>query len=340
MQSLTLWISKKTALFGMSEGGPMSALFAATYPERVSALVMYGSYPRWIEDQDYPWGLSRAKHEAAMNAFERHWGTPIGINAFAPSVAKDESCQNWWARMLREGANSGAAIALYRMNIEIDIRPVLPSIRVPTLLLHRTGDRLIDVGNSRYMAERIPNAKFVELEGIDHMPMFGDSEAVLGEIQEFVTGLRPGPARESALATILFVDIVRSTEKVAALGDARWHALLAAFYDLAKLELERSRGRLINTMGDAVFASFDGPARAIRCACSIRDRSRTLGLTVRAGLHTGECEIIDGKIGGMAVHIGARVAGQAEPGEVIVSSTAKDRSPVRVCGSPRPRRAC
>ncbi len=316
--------SKKAALFGISEGGPMCALFAATYPERTSALVMSGCYAKWIKDQDYPWAPTRAEHEAAFDVYERNWGTPVGFRTIAPSVANDERCRNWWARNLREGASPGAGIALYRMNIEIDIRAVLPTIGVPTLILHRTGDRLIDVGNSRYMAEHIPNAKYLELEGADHLPWFGNSDIVLDEVQEFLTGVRPGPVRETTLATVLFVDIAGSTEKASALGDARWRDLLAGFHDLVKQELERFRGRLIDTAGDGVFASFDGPARAIRCACAIRDRTTALGTPVRAGLHTGECEVIDDKIAGIAVHIGARVAGQAQPGEVVVSSTVKD----------------
>ena len=190
--------SKKAALYGISEGGPMCALFAATYPERTSALVMSGCYAKWIKDKDYPWAPTRAEHEAAFDAYERNWGTPIGIKTMAPSVANDESCRNWWARVLRQGASPGAGIALYRMNIEIDIRAVLPTIRVPTLILHRTGDRLINVGNSRYMAEHIPNAKFLELEGIDHLPWIGNSDIILDEVQEFLTGVRPGPARDHA----------------------------------------------------------------------------------------------------------------------------------------------
>ena len=316
--------SKQAALFGISEGGSMCALFAATYPERTSALVMSGCYAKWIKDLDYPWAPTRAEHEAAFDAYERNWGTPIGFKTVAPSVANDERCRNWWARNLRQGASPGAGIALYRMNIEIDIRAVLPTIRVPTLILHRTGDRLINVGNSRYMADHIPNAKFLELEGVDHLPWFGNADIVLDEIQEFLTGVRPGPARDTTLATVLFVDIVGSTEKAQALGDARWRDLLARFHELVKQELERFRGRLLDTAGDGVFASFDGPARAVRCACAVRDRMAALGTPVRAGLHTGECEIIDGKIAGIAVHIGARVAGQAQPGEVVVSSTVKD----------------
>lgn len=316
--------SEKAALFGISEGGPMCALFAATYPERTSALMMAGCYPKWIRADDYPWAPTRAEHEAAFDAYERNWGTPIGFKTVAPSMATDERCRNWWARNNRLGASPGAGIALYRMNIEIDIRAVLPSIRVPTLVLHRTADRLIDVGNSRYMAEHIPNAKFVELEGIDHLPWFGNADVVLEEIQEFLTGARPAPVRDTTLATVLFVDIVGSTEKAQALGDARWRDLLARFQGLVAQELERFRGQLMDTAGDGVFASFDGPARAVRCACAIRDKSAVLGTPIRAGVHTGECEIVGGKIAGIAVHIGARVAGLARPGEVVVSSTVKD----------------
>ena len=316
--------SKKAALFGISEGWPMSALFAATYPERTSALVMSGCYAKWIKDDDYPWAPTRAEHEVAFSAYERNWGTPVGFKKVAPSVANDERCRNWWARNLRLGASPGAGIALGRMNIEIDIRAVLPTIRVPTLILHRRGDLLINVGNSHYMAEHIPNAKFLELDGADHLPWFGNADIVLDEIQEFLTGVRPAPARETTLATVLFVDIVGSTEKAQALGDARWRDLLTRFHVLVSQELERFRGRLMDTAGDGVFASFDGPARAVRCACAIRDKCAALGTPVRAGVHTGECEIMDGKIAGIAVHIGARVAGQAQPNEVIVSSTVKD----------------
>lgn len=316
--------STKAALVGISEGGPMCALFAATYPERTSALVMCGCFAKWISDDDYPWAPTRAEHEASMNAYERNWGTPIGLKTIAPSVANDEGCRSWWARLLREGASPGRGIALYRMNIEIDIRAVLPTIHVPTLILHRIGDRLINVGNSRYMAEHIHHAKLVELEGIDHLPWFGNSDIALEEMQEFLTGVRPGPVRETTLATVLFVDIVGSTEKSSVMGDARWRDLLASFHYMVKQELGRFRGRLIDTAGDGVFASFDGPARAIQCACAIRNRSAAIGTPVRAGLHTGECEVIDGKIAGIAVHIGARVTGQAQPGEVIVSRTVKD----------------
>ncbi|TAK44658.1 MAG: adenylate/guanylate cyclase domain-containing protein, partial [Betaproteobacteria bacterium] len=316
--------SKRAALFGISEGGPMCALFAATYPERTTALITCGSYARWLRDDDCPWAPTRAQHEAAFEAYEKAWGTPIGFKIIAPSAAADEHNRNWWARYLRMGASPGAGVALYRMNVEIDIRSLLPSIRVPTLLLHRTGDRLINVAASRYMAERIPGAKLIELPGNDHLPFFGDSDAVIDEIQEFLTGMRPAAAYDTTLATILFVDIADSTGKAATLGDVRWRDLLKVFHQSVRLELDRSRGRLIDTAGDGVFASFDGPARAIRCACAIRDRVAALGVPVRAGLHTGECQIAGDKLAGVAVHIGARVAARAQPGEVLVSGTVKD----------------
>lgn len=316
--------SRTAALFGISEGGPMCALYAATYPERTAALVMSGCYAKWIRADDYPWAPTRAEHEAAFAAYEQGWGTPIGFKTVAPSVATVEHCRNWWARNLRQGASPGAGIALYRMNIEIDIRAVLPTIRVPTLVMHRKGDRLIDAANSRYLADRIPGARLRELEGVDHLPWFGDADALLDEVQEFLTGVRPGPGRETTLATVLFVDMVGSTEKVSALGDSRWRSLLVQFHALVGDELERYRGKLVNTAGDGAFASFDGPARAIRCASAIRDRAAALGTPVRVGLHTGECEMIDNQLAGIAVHIGARIAAVAQPGQVVVSSTVKD----------------
>lgn len=302
----------------------MCALFAATYPERTTALVMCGSYARWIRDEECPWAMTREQHEAAAAAFERGWGTPVGFKTVAPTSSADERYRNWWARYLRMGASPGAGVALYRMNIEIDIRSLLPTVRVPTLLLHRAGDRLINVEASRYMARRIPGARLVELAGDDHLVFLGDSDTVLAEIQEFLTGARPPAAQDTTLATVLFVDIAGSTEKAAALGDARWRDLLDAFLTTVRQELERHRGSLIDTAGDGVFASFDGPARAIRCACAIRDRAAALGLTVRAGLHTGECQTAGGKLAGLAVHIGARVAATAQPGQVMVSNTVKD----------------
>jgi class 3 adenylate cyclase len=316
--------SSKAALLGISEGGPMCALFAATYSKRTSALVMSGCYPKWIRDSDYPWAPTREQHEAAFVAYEQNWGTPMGLKVAAPSVAKDEQCRNWWARSLRMGASPGSGIALYRMNIEIDIRDILPSIRVPTLILHREGDRLINVENSRYMATRIPDAKYVELKGVDHLPWFGDSEAVLAEIEEFLTGVRPVAPIDRVLSTVLFVDIVGSTELAVSIGDSRWRDLLGWFHQYVGQEIDRFRGHLIDTVGDGVFASFDGPARGVRCAVALRNRVAKLGIKLRAGLHTGECEVVGDKLAGVAVNIGARIAATAEAGEILVSSTVRD----------------
>ena len=316
--------SSKAALFGISEGGAMCALFAATYPDRVSALTMSGCFPKWIKDDDYPWAPTREEHEAAMDAYERHWGTSIGFKTVAPSVADDERCRNWWARNLRMGASPADGIALYRMNIEIDIRAILPTIRVPTLILHRAGDRLINVGNSRYMASRIQGAKYVELEGVDHLPWFGDANAPLGEIQEFLTGARPTEEYERILTTVLFADVVGSTARAASVGDAQWRNQLEAFYQIVRQELARFRGTLVRTTGDGVLTTFDGPARAVRCAIALCREINSIGMSARVGVHTGEVQIMDEEIGGLTVHIAARITEIAGGGEVFVSSTVRD----------------
>ena len=316
--------SSRAALFGISEGGAMCALFAATCPERVSALMMSGCFPKWIKDDDYPWAPTREQHEAAFDAYERGWGTSIGFKTVAPSVADDERCKNWWARNLRMGASPADGIALYRMNIEIDIRAILPTIKVPTLILHRAGDRLINVANSRYMAEHIPDAKYVELEGDDHLPWFGDANAALGEIQEFLTGMRPAEEHERILATVLFVDVVGSTARAASIGDAQWRDQLEGFYQIVRRELDRFRGTLVHMTGDGVLATFDGPARAVHCGTAICREVISIGIDAKVGIHTGEVQIMDKEIGGLTVHIGARVMDLAGPNEVLVSSTVKD----------------
>jgi class 3 adenylate cyclase/alpha-beta hydrolase superfamily lysophospholipase len=316
--------STRAALFGVSEGGPLSALFAATYPMRTSALIMYGAYAKWIRDADYPWAPSREDHEAAFKAYEEHWGTPIGLKVLAPSVASDERWRQWWGQHQRLSASPGAGVTLYRMNVEIDIRQILPTIRVPTLILHRLGDCLMNPAGAKYMAGQIPDAKYVELPGEDHIAWIGEVDILLAEIQEFVTGVRPASEIDRILATVLFVDIVGSTDRAAALGDARWRDLMNNYQQQVGKEVARLGGRVINTAGDGVFASFDGPARAVRCACAVRDGVAALGLTVRSGLHTGECEVDGDKIAGIAVHIGARVAAHAGPGEILLSSTVKD----------------
>jgi pimeloyl-ACP methyl ester carboxylesterase len=320
--------SDRAAVMGSSEGGPMAAVFAATYPERTTALVLYGTYASMVRTPDYPWRPTRDEVmlnlENASEMIAETWGRVADVSRMAPSHADDDRFKQWWTALQRLGASPGAVLALMRMNAEIDIRHVLPSIHVPTLVLHRTGDRVADVGEGRYLAASIPGAKFVELPGRDHLPFVGDTDAILSEIEEFLTGARHAPEPDRALATILFTDIVGSTERAAELGDRRWRDLLDGHNTLVRRELNRFRGREIQTTGDGFHASFDGPARAIRCACAINSAVRQLGIAVRAGLHTGEVEIMGNNLGGVAVHIGARVAAQAEAREVLVSSTVRD----------------
>lgn len=316
--------SQQAALFGYSEGGAMCALFAATYPSRASALIMGGAFARRIQAPDYPWGRTREQSLAFAEEVERDWGGPLGIEQRWPSQAQDERCRQWWARWLRSSASPAAAAAVLRMNMDIDIRQVLPAVRVPTLLLHSRNDLVIDFGASQYMSQHITGAKLVELHGIDHIPWGCDRDIILDEIEEFLTGTRFGGEPERLLVTVMFTDIVKSTERAAFLGDRGWHDLLESHHTLVRRELERFRGREIDTAGDGFLATFDGPARAVRCACAISREVRALGIEIRAGLHTGECEVIDGKVGGIAVHTGARVATHAQTGEVLVSSTVKD----------------
>lgn len=310
--------------FGVSEGGPMCALFSATYPSRVSALIMHGGFPRRIKTPDLPWGPTEQERRAWIEQMRREWGGTFGLAARAPSMVGDERFSQWWGRLLRMGASPAAVMALVAMNDEIDIRHILPTIRVPTLLLHSVRDATIPIGASRYMAERIPGARLVELPGEDHLPWLSDSDAILGEIEEFLTGVRHAVEPDRVLATVLFTDIVGATEKAAALGDRRWRDLLDGHNGVVRRELARFRGREIKTAGDGFFAAFDGPARAVRCACAVSQGMQSLGLEVRAGLHTGECEIMGDDMGGIAVHIGARIAALAAPREVLVSSTVED----------------
>jgi pimeloyl-ACP methyl ester carboxylesterase len=315
--------SERAALLGVSEGGPMSMLFAATYPARTSALVLQGAFAKLVSDAEYPWGLEPEIFRGFADLVEYRWGEGDSLAMFAPSVEDDERFKRWWGRIERLGASPGAALTLAQMAAEIDVRNLLPAIRVPTLILHRTGDKFVQAGGARYMADRIPGAKLVELPG-DHLPFVGDQDSILDEIEQFLTGVRHRPEPDRLLATVFFVDIVGSTEQAAELGDRRWRDLLEAFYRLVRAELERFRGHEANVAGDGFFATFDGPARAIRCAGAIRDAVKNLGIAVRAGLHTGECEVIGDGFGGIAVHIGARVAAKAGAGEVVVSSTVKD----------------
>lgn len=317
---------ERAALFGISEGGPMSILFAASYPERTTALVMYGAYAKRAWTAECPFGWRDEEWAAFFSSVESHWGTPRGLDLdiWAPSIARDEHARAEMAAYLRAAGSPGAVRAVMQMNREIDVRDILPAVRVPTLIVHRTGDRNIRIEHARYMAERIPRAKLVELPGDDHVPWIGDSDLILDEVEEFLTGIRRGPEPDRVLATVLFTDIAGATQKAVELGDRGWRQLLEEHHALVRRELGRFRGREIDTTGDGFLATFDGPGRAIRCAGAIVDAVKPLGLAVRAGLHTGECEIIGEKLSGIAVHIGARIVALALPGEVLVSSTVKD----------------
>ena len=317
--------SKRAAVFGISEGASMCALFAATYPERTAAFVSFGGFARMLAAPDYPWGRSEEAMRAFLEQIRQGWGSePVGIDSRIPSKARDDAFRQWWTRYLVRSATPRAGATFSSMNAQIDIRPVLPAIRVPALIMHRSGDLTVPVGAGRFLAEHIPGAKFIEYPGEDHLPWTSDCEQILGDIEEFLTGTRHAVEVDRVLATVMFTDIVKSTERAAEIGDRKWVDLLQGFYGVARKNLERYRGREVDTAGDGLLATFDGPARAVRCAQAINDDMPSLGLAVRAGVHTGEVEIIGAKVGGIAVHIGARVAAEAAPGEVIVSSTVKD----------------
>ena len=319
--------SERAALFGHSEGGNMCVLFAATYPDRTAALITLGCFAKRRDpDDDYPWAPTPEGREETAADVELNWGhlRPEDVEYYAPSRVGDEPFVRNLERYLRRAASPGAAAALLRMNSFIDVRGVLPTIQAPTLVLHRTGDHDVNVAEGRYLASRIPGAAFVELPGADHWISAGNTDEIADEVEEFLTGTRPVPEPDRVLATVLFTDIVGSTERAAELGDRRWRELLGTHDSAVRRELERFRGREVDTAGDGFFATFDGPARAVRCAISIGDAVRPLGVEVRAGIHTGECEVDGPKVRGIAVHTGARVASLAGPGEVLISKTVKD----------------
>lgn len=316
--------SERAAVFGISEGGNMSVLFAATYPQRTIALVTFGCFAKRIWSPDYPWAPTPEQRQKSAAAIVEHWGAAVDIENLAPSMAKDERFKRWWAMFLRRSASPRDAAALLRMNTEIDIRNVLPSIHVPSLILHRTGDHDSNIEEGKYIASHIPNAKFVELSGVDHLPWVGDADAVLDEIEEFLTGTRTQAPRDRVLGTLLFTDIVGSTERAAELGNQRWADLNQAHFKILRHELERYRGHEVHTTGDGILATFDGPARAVRCGCAMSQAVRELGIKIRVGLHTGEYELIGKEIAGVAIHIAARVMSKANANEIWVSSTVKD----------------
>ncbi len=317
--------SERAAVLGLLEGGAMAMLFAATHPERVGALVLYTCFARTTAAEGYDWAPTRSERRVRMEAVESSWGDgSLMTAAFAPSLASDARLQAWVGDLQRLSMGPRAARLQSLMNDDLDVRDVLPAIRVPTLVVHRGDDAAIDPRHSRYLAEHIPGARLVMLEGADNFPFAGDSEAVIGEVEEFLTGVRGSRERERVLATVLFADIVDSTGRAAQLGDARWRGLLAEYYALVRVRLERWQGELVKTIGDGVLATFTGPARALRAAVAIAADVRELGVEVRVGVHTGEVELLEEDIGGLAVHIAARVTARAEPSEVLVSSTVKD----------------
>jgi class 3 adenylate cyclase len=316
--------AERIALMGVSEGGPMSTLFAATYPERTSALITYGTIVKGVWSEDYPWEPTRAQYEAWFKVISDEWPDPGTISSRAPSMVDDEVFKRRLTRYLRMGASPGAVINLFRMNMEIDVRHILPAIHVPTLVLHRAGDRALPIAVSEYLAAQIPAARLVALEGSDHLWWIGDSDAIVDEVQDFLTGERREPESDRVLATVMFTDIVGSTEHAVRIGDARWHDLIEAHDALVKRLIEQFRGRAVRSTGDGYMATFDGPARAVRCARAISRAVPQLGVSIRAGLHTGEIELIGADIGGVAVHTAARVASSAEANEVLVSHTVRD----------------
>ncbi len=316
--------SERAAIFGISEGGPMSALFAATHPDRVSSLALYGTFARMVKAPDFPEGVREERFDRWAELVREQWGGAVGVDLWAPSEEGSPEFERWWSRLLRQGTSPSGAIDLMNLYREIDVRAVLPAIGVPTLVMHRRDDRLIPIRQARYLADRIPGARYVELSGVDHLPTVGDQGALLDEVEEFLVGSRGAHGIERALATILFTDIVGSTETAARLGDQHWRDLLERHDTAVRRELAVHRGHDVKTTGDGFLATFDGPARAIRCATAIHDDLNRSGVEIRSGIHSGEVETIGDDVGGIAVNIGARVGGLAEPGEVLVSSTVRE----------------
>jgi pimeloyl-ACP methyl ester carboxylesterase len=319
--------SERAALFGVSEGGPMSIMFAATHPERATALVLHGAMARTTEAPDYPWGSpAEALRESAAEFIAPNWGRDAEgmVELFAPSFTGDPRTLELLARLERNAASPAMVGQIFEMFLRTDVRDILPTIHIPTLVTHRRGDRVVNWRAGRDLAERIEGAEYVELEGIDHLPWAGDSDAVVGEVQEFLTGVRSAAEPDRVLATVMFTDICGSTERAAELGDANWRDLLQAHQTAVRRDLERFRGREIKTLGDGSLVTFDGPARAIQCGHAIAQTARSLGLQERIGIHSGEVEVMEEDVGGIAVHIAARVGALAGAGEVLVTSTVKD----------------
>jgi len=316
--------SPRATIYGWSEGGSMSLMFSATYPERTSALVLCGSFASYKGEA---WDVDEEQWKGLLQRVESHWGQGVLVPINAPSRRDDEAFLQWFGRLERASASPGSILALMRANYQIDVRHVLPAIQAPTLILHRVGDRTVPVEAGRYLARHIHGARYVELPGDDHLLQAFDQatlDLLIDEMEEFVTGERSGPEPDRVLVTVMFADIVGSTERAVAVGDRRWRELLEGYLGAARRQLERFRGKEVDVAGDGLFAIFDGPARAVRCACAIREAVASLGFEVRVGLHTGECEVAGAKVSGIAVHTGARIAASAQPQEVLASGTVKD----------------
>ncbi len=316
--------SERADLLGISEGGPSCLLFAARHPERVRSLALYGTTPRFTRAPDFPWGFDPEVYPALLETMETGWGEGSLLALFAPSLVRDASIRSAWSRFQRMSASPSMARAVMEALLHIDVRDLLPEIRVPTLVVHRRNERAIRLGCAEYLAEHIPGAKLVVLEGTDHFPFYGEVDDIFDEIEEFFTGRRPTAATDRVLAVLLFADIVDSTQRARELGDRRWRDLLDAFRSAVRRQLTRFGGREVDTAGDGFFTAFDVPTQAIRCARALGDALAPLGIRIRTGLHAGECELSEGKLAGMAVHIAARVMTEAAPGEVLVSSTLRD----------------
>jgi class 3 adenylate cyclase len=319
--------SGRAAFFGCHTGGRLALLLAATHPDEVSSVVAFGSHPATLRDDDYPWGATPEEREHVFAMIESSAPSEMAdtlLAVMAPREAGDPSVRSWFRMFSASASTPVESIEGIRSLGPVDIRGLLGSIQAPVLVLHRTGDRMANVAASRYMADRIPGARMVELPGDDHLPFFGDQDSVVALTQEFLTGASPVEEPDRVLATVLFTDIVDSTRLAAELGDRRWHRVLVDHQEAVRRQLARFRGREVKTTGDGFLATFDGPARAIRAADALRAGLRELRLEVRVGLHTGECELLGTDIGGIAVHIAARVLGRAGAGEILCSRTVKD----------------
>jgi pimeloyl-ACP methyl ester carboxylesterase len=316
--------SEHASLIGFSDGGPLAAVFAATYPDRTDSLVLANTYARRLAADDYPFGPTPEGWQAILHKIQAEWGTPVFLDLLAPSVMDDPEFRSWWRMFLRQSMSPGAAVALQTMNAQIDIRAVLDAIHVPTLVLHRTGDRINPVEGGRYLARHVVGARLVELDGEDHYLWLGDTDAVVRELEAFIAGRVGHEVPERALATMLFTDIVGSTDRASELGDRTWRALLETHDDVVRRELDRFRGREVSRMGDGFLATFDGPARAVRCADALIRMLAGLGIRIRTGIHTAEIEVGDDGVRGLGVHVAARIMSLADGDEILVSSVVKD----------------